>query len=65
MKEQTGPNYPFRLKTEQRIQVDALAQKLGIRPYEIVDQLIEYALSVAQVGVVTRPGLVFGETKEA
>lgn len=52
-------NYPFRLKVDQRAKVDELAAQAGIRPYEVVDQMIEYALTRARIGMVTRPGLVF------
>lgn len=57
-------NYPFRLKVTTREQVDALAAQTGDRPCVILDQLIEYALSRARVGVVTRPGLVFENTEK-
>ena len=54
-------NYPIRLKTEQFVKVQALAEKAGLRPYEIVDQVLEYGLGKARVGMVTRPGLVFDQ----
>ena len=54
-------NYPIKLQMRQFVRVKALADEMDVQPYEVIRDLVEYGLSKARVGMVTRPGLVFDE----
>lgn len=57
-------NYPIKLQMRQFVRIKALADEMDEQPYEIVRELLDYGLSKARIGVVTRQGLVFDGDEE-
>lgn len=60
-------NWPLRLRSDTKAKVDALMAQAEAAGYpldycDVIDQLILFALPRVHIGMVRRPGLVFGDT---